>query len=159
MPENGELDAGTYLVTAFTAPFEITVPDGWEISGYWALGKDPSGEGGVFLPFQSAAYVPTHACAWRDALVDVDPSAEAFVDAMAAQVLTSSTPPVEVVVGDYSGFEFDHAAESDVDITDCDGGKICIHSEMVHECNHWYSAVTNISATASPSPARFRWPD
>ena len=41
---------------------------------------------------------------------------------MTAQASTASTPPVEVMVGDYSGFEFDHSVESDVDITDCDGG-------------------------------------
>ena len=39
---------------------------------------------------------------------------------MTAQASTVSTPAVEVMVGDYSGFEFDHAAESDVDFTDCD---------------------------------------
>ena len=26
LPESGELDTGTYLVTGFTVPFEITVP-------------------------------------------------------------------------------------------------------------------------------------
>ena len=26
---DAELDAGTYLVDAFTVPFEVTVPDGW----------------------------------------------------------------------------------------------------------------------------------
>ena len=75
---------------------------------------------GCRLTFCPAHYVPTDACAWRGALVQIDPTAEAFVDAMTAQASTVSTPPVEVMVGDYSGFEFDHAAESDVDITDCD---------------------------------------
>ena len=28
-PESGVLDAGTYLVTGYPVPFEITVPDGW----------------------------------------------------------------------------------------------------------------------------------
>jgi len=28
-PESGFLDAGTYLVTSYPVPFEITVPDGW----------------------------------------------------------------------------------------------------------------------------------
>ena len=54
---------------------------------------------------------------------------------MTAQTSTVSTPPVEVMVGDYSGFEFDHAVESDVDITACDGGKLCIYSDSAQDCN------------------------
>lgn len=29
LPDSGDIDAGTYLVTDFRVPFEITVPDGW----------------------------------------------------------------------------------------------------------------------------------
>ena len=89
----------------------------------------------VFLTFWPTPYVPTDACAWRDALVHIDPTAEAFVDAMTAQTSTASTPPVKVMVGDYSGLEFDHAAESDVDIADCDGGKLCIYSDSTQHCD------------------------
>ena len=111
------------------------------------LGKDDPdhpGEGAVFVTFWPADYVPTDACAWKGALVEVDPSAEAFVEAMTAQTSTASTPPVKVMVGDYSGFEFDHSVEGDVDITACDGDKFCIHSESSYECTRWYS--TRMSA-------------
>ena len=141
-PESGDLDAGTYLVTGYTVPFEITVPDGWEtVDGANLFKDDPNHpeDGAVFLVFWPADYVPTDACAWQGALVQVDPTAEAFVDAMTAQTSTVSTPPVEVVVGDYSGLEFDHSVESDVDITDCDGGKFCVHSDRAQECGRWYS--------------------
>ena len=84
--------------------------------------------------FYPATYVPTDACAWQGTLVEIDPTAEALVDAMAAQASTVSTPPVEVMVGDYSGFEFDHAAESDVDFTACDGGGLCIRSNSAQDC-------------------------
>ncbi|MFY9636128.1 MAG: hypothetical protein WAL27_15510, partial [Cellulosimicrobium cellulans] len=120
LPDSGDIAAGTYLVTDFTVPFEITVPDGWSTPDGDGLGKDDPdhpGEGAVFLTFWLADYVPTDACAWQGALVKPDPSAKAFVDAMTAQTSTASTPPVEVVVGDYSGFEFDHAVEGAVDIT------------------------------------------
>ena len=102
---------------------------------------DPNhpGEGAVFLVFWPADYVPTDACAWQGTLVQVGPTAEAFVDAMTAQTSTVSTTPYEVVVGDYSGLEFDHSVESDVDITDCDGGKFCVHSDRAQECGRWYS--------------------
>ena len=39
-PESGWIDAGTYLVTGYPVPFEITVPDGWETFDGASLGKD-----------------------------------------------------------------------------------------------------------------------
>lgn len=138
-PESGVIDAGTYLVTGYTVPFEITVPDGWVTYGDPGLGKDDPDlpdEWDIAVTFwPTPTHVPTDACAWQGALVQIDPTAEAFVDAMTAQASTVSTPPVEVTVGDYSGFEFDHAAESDVEITDCDGAKLCITSDSAQDCN------------------------
>jgi hypothetical protein len=145
LPENGDVDAGTYLVTSFTEPFEITVPDGWLTADGDGLSKDDPdhpGEGAVFVAWWPAKYVPMDACAWQGALVEVGPSAGAFVDAMTAQTSTASTPPVEVVVGDYPGFEFDHSVEGNVDIKACDRDKFCIHSEFSNECTRWYSTQT-----------------
>jgi len=137
-PESGVMDPGTYLATGFPVPFEFTVPDGWETFDGAGVGKDdpdlPDSWNATVL-FYPAQYVPTDGCAWRGTLVQVDPTAGAFVDAMTAQASTVSTPPGKVVVGDYSGFEFDHAVESDVDITDCDGGRICIYSDSAQDCN------------------------
>jgi hypothetical protein len=137
-PESGVIDAGTYLVTGYPVPFEITVPDGWVTYDGSGLGKDDPDlpdEWDVAVTFWPATHVPTDACAWSGALVQVDPTAKAFVDAMTAQASTVSTPPVKVMVGDYSGIEFDHAVESDVDITDCDGGKLCINSNSAQDCD------------------------
>ena len=143
-PESGVIDAGTYLVTGYPVPFEITVPAtspswyGWETFNGDSLGKnDPDlpDSWNATLVFYPVTYVPTDACAWRGALVQVDPTAEALVEAMTAQASTVSTPAVEVMVGDYSGSEFDYAVESDVDITDCDGGKICVHSGSAQDCD------------------------
>ncbi|WP_223252968.1 hypothetical protein [Arthrobacter sp. AFG7.2] len=60
---------------------------------------------------------------------------------MTAQTSTASTRPVEVLLGDYSGFESGHCVERDVDITACDRGKFCIHSEFSNECSRWYSSA------------------
>ena len=141
LPESGELDPGTYLVTGFTVPFEITVPDGWE-SGTWFLSKFPAEDAGVAVNFQPAEYVPTDACAWKGAIVEVDPSPQAFVDAMTAQTSTVTTPAVKVMVGGFPGLEYDHSVESDVDINDCDEGKICLHSDSANNCGRWHSRVT-----------------
>ena len=140
LPASGELDPGTYLVTGFTVPFEITVPEGWESEG-WFLFKSPSDEAGVAVNFQEPGYVPTDACAWKGAIVEVDPSPEAFAAAMAAQTSTVTTPAVEIMVSGFSALEFDHSVESDVDINDCDEGKICLHSDSGSNCARWHSAV------------------
>jgi len=138
-PESGFLDAGTYLVTSYPVPFEITVPDGWRTYNGAELGRDDPdlpNEWNAFLWFypDPVTHVPTDACAWKGALVEIDSTAEALVDAMTAQTSTQSTPAIEVMVGDYSGFEFDHAAESEVDIPNCDGGKFCISSDTAQDC-------------------------
>jgi hypothetical protein len=137
-PDSGVLDAGTYLVTGYPVPFEMTVPDGWRTYNGAELGRDDPDypdEWNVFLSFWPPRNVPTDACAWQGTLVEIAPTAEAFVDAMTAQASTVTTPPVKVMVGDYSGFEFDHAAESDVDFPACDGGKLCIISDSAQDCN------------------------
>jgi len=131
-PESGGIDPGTYLVTGYPVPFEITVPDGWE-SFDGGAGLDKGGV--IYLTFWPTPYVPTDACAWQGTLVQIDPTAEAFVDAMTAQTSTVSTPAVEVMVGDFSGFEFDHAAESDVDFTACDSGRLCVYSDSAQGCD------------------------
>ena len=144
LPASGDIDAGTYLVTGYTVPFEITVPDGWLTRDGISLAKDDPDhpdEGAVVLIFWPAYYVPTDACLWRGKLVEIDPTAKSFVDAMTAQTSTASTPPVEVVAGDYSGFEFDHSVEGAVDFTACDEGKFCVRSEESDICTRWYSSV------------------
>jgi hypothetical protein len=137
-PESGVLDAGTYLVTGYPVPFEMTVPDGWRTYNGAELGRDDPdlpNEWNVFVSFWPIDTVQADACAWKGALVQIDPTAEAFVDAMTAQASTISTPPVEVMVGDYSGFEFDYAVESDVDLIDCDDGMFCLYSDSAETCN------------------------
>jgi len=137
-PKRGILDAGTFLVTGYPVPFEMTVPDGWVTYNGSELGRDDPdvpNEWNVFVSFWPIDHVPTDACAWKGTLVQVDPTAEAFVDAMTAQASTVSTPPVEVMVGEYSGFEFDYAAESDVDPTDCDDGILCLYSGSAQYCD------------------------
>jgi hypothetical protein len=38
------------------------------------------------------------------------------------------------MAGDCSGFEFDHAADSGVDFTACDGVGLCIRSNSAQDC-------------------------
>jgi hypothetical protein len=131
LPENtGDeyLEPGTYLVTGFTVPFEITVPEGWKSFG-WGVLKDNGVDWQVFVNFLAPTSVPTDACRWRGTFIDVEPSPEAYVDAMAAQTSSQTTPPVEITVGEYSGYEFDYAVESGVDITTCDEARLCLFAD------------------------------
>jgi hypothetical protein len=149
-PESGELDSGTYLVTGYLVPFEITVPYGWVTYDGSGVGKDDPdhpNEWDIAVSFWPATHVSTDACAWRDSLVQIDPTAEAFVDAMTAQASTVTTPAVAVVMGGYSGFEFDYAVESDVDITDCDDGMFCFYSDSAQACNGRGSSHADVRMT------------
>ena len=40
-------------------------------------------------------------------------------------------------------FEFDHSVGADVNITDCDFGKICLHSDLGNNCTRWHSSVND----------------
>jgi hypothetical protein len=149
-PESGVIDAGTYLVTGYPVPFEMTVPDGWVTYNGAELGRDDPDfpdEWNVFVSFWPIDTVTTDACAWKGALVQIDPTAEAFVDAMTAQASTVTTPAVAVVMGGYSGFEFDYAVESDVDITDCDDGMFCFYSDSAQACNGRGSSHADVRMT------------
>ena len=78
LPESGDIDAGTYLVTDFTVPFEITVPDGWFALDSKSLGKDDPdhpAEWAVYITLWPANYVSKDACTWMGGLADVGPSA------------------------------------------------------------------------------------
>ena len=141
-PETGELDPGTYLVTGFTVPFEITVPVGWE-SGAWFLFRDVSEEAGVAVNFQVSGYVPTDACAWKGAIVEVDPSLRPSPLRWRHRRQRLPRPAVEIMVGGFPGLEFDHSVESDVDINDCDEQKICLHSDSANNCARWHSSVNS----------------
>ncbi|MET0887842.1 MAG: hypothetical protein ABWX92_15495 [Mycetocola sp.] len=141
LPDGGKLDPGTYLVNGFTVPFEITVPDGWE-SGGWFVYRSAPDDAGVAVNFQVDSYVPTDACAWKGTIVEVGPSLEAFASAMAAQTSTVTTPAVEIMLDGFTGLEFDHAVESNVDIRECDEQKICLHSDSASNCARWHSSVS-----------------
>lgn len=138
LPANGELAAGTYLVTGFTVLFEITVPDGWH-SGEWFVWSDVHDEYGVAVNFGTPGFVPTDACAWRGHIAEVGPSAKDFAEAMAAQTSTATTPAVDMDFGGLPALEFDHWVEDGIDVSACDGDQICLHSYVAYECNRWHS--------------------
>jgi len=141
LPYDGEVDAGTYIGSGYPVPFEITVPDGWEMKDGWLLIKGGDDPEAVFLNFLLPRYVPTDACAGSRTLAEVEPTVQAFADALAAQSSTTTTAPVDVAVGDYAGVEFDLSVDSGIDIADCASSHICIHSETSGHCTRYYQSV------------------
>lgn len=136
-----ELDAGTYLVTSFAVPFEITIPDGWTGADDWLLVKGRDDPAAVFLNFLTPRFVPPSACDWYRTLAEVDPSVEGFATALAEQTSTVTTDPVPVTLGGYDGVEFGLAVEGVARMIDCDQARICIHSELSGDCTRWYTNV------------------
>lgn len=140
--QDGELDAGTYLLNTFTVPLEVTVPDGWTFVMDRVLRKDVGDTEGVFVWFGRATHVPVDACDWSGTMTEVEPTVRGFVDALTEQTSTTTSAPAEVTVTGYSGLEFDYSVEGVANLSDCFGDKICIHSESV-SCTRWYnSSVT-----------------
>lgn len=141
LPYEGDLDAGTYLATAFTVPFEITVPDGWSMAFGDLLEKELSPGMGVFLTFPRPTHVPADACAWSGTITQIGPSVDDFVDALATTASTTTTAPADVTSGGFSGVEFALAVESGIDITDCSHDQVCIHSTGSSSCSRYYQTV------------------
>jgi hypothetical protein len=143
LPQNEEeLDAGTYLVTGFTVPFSITVPDGWSSFG-WGVLKADAVEWKVFVNFQIPTSVPADACAWKGTFAEFEPTPEAFAGVMAAQTSTETSPPVPITMGDYAGVEYDYWIESGVDPLDCDTERLCLWAtDGYSECTRGYEHPT-----------------
>lgn len=134
IPSNVELDPGTYLVGAFTVPFEVTVPDGWTYSSDKGLleGRD------VFLKFDTAGFVPVDACAWSTPLTQVGPTVDEFADALAAAESTTTSAPIDVEIDGYAGVEFDLAIDADVVMDECRDSHVCIHSVTATYCSRYF---------------------
>jgi hypothetical protein len=140
LPLDGDLDAGTYVVTGFTVPFEVTVPAGWRIHDGWRLIREaPAME--VFVTFLNPAYVPADACVWSPPIPKVEATVKGFVDALVDQTSTTTTAPTEIMVGDYAGLEFDYAVESGVGDSGCRSGHVCVYAEEPKSCARWYISV------------------
>ena len=163
LPLDGGLDAGTYFVTGFTVPFEVTVPDGWRILDGWRLIRDVDGVRTVFLHLPGPHPRPNGRLrSGRHRIPEVEPTIEGFADALAAQTSTTTTAPTEVMVGDYRGLEFDFGVESDIDINDCPAATSAstrrarrlhavVHGVTERETTAWSICTANVPSCPSAS--------
>ena len=133
---SGRLVAGDYVLYPFVADaaymsVTVTVPDGWQGFPDWAiLGPDgTAAPGGIGIAFRQAAGVYDDPCHWDRAGTGsydqpgetvVGPTVDDLVADLRANRSYVSTPPVDVVIGGYSGKQLDLQLPSDVDFATCD---------------------------------------
>jgi hypothetical protein len=129
------LPAGRYVLRPYktTAPnleIAFTLPDGWNVVGDFSPGAGnpgpPAGSGFAFLSTNSLFSDPCH---WNTTDADrategdvaVGPTAADLANAIAAQTAYTSTAPVDVSLGGYSGKRLDIQLPDEIDFaTECD---------------------------------------
>jgi hypothetical protein len=134
LPE-GNLTAGRYAVQPFGIPdegltIEMTVPDGWDGIGDWALASPDglAGPKGLGLAFLRPAGLFSDPCRW-DALgngtwpqapdVAGGDTVDSLVAALQAQTAYEVSAPVDVTIGGFAGKRVDLDLP-DTDVTRCD---------------------------------------
>lgn len=132
------VDAGTYVVSGFDIPFEITLDDGWTQYEDFALIKDDA----VFVSFWSPTHTPAEACDWNGTFQQIEPDADAFLDALVRQTSTSVSDPRGTMVSGYVGWEVEVALEPGIDPADCTRDIACLHSQGSGSCGRYFAHAT-----------------
>jgi hypothetical protein len=108
LPAQGTLEPGTYLAGSFPLRVALTVPQGYEAFGGWAVLKhadDPLGilAVGVWEP-GDVSRVYADPCNWSAGqLVDPGPTADDFVAAISEQPGRNPSAPVDVTLAGWEG--------------------------------------------------------
>jgi hypothetical protein len=123
LSENHGLCAGQSGCTESSAddPIRIsfTVPDGWALAEEVAVTKPSASTvapGGMSLHFLRGGWLFSGPCVKIDGPPDIEvgPSVDDFVDALAAHPLLDTTTPVEVKLGGFSGKYLDLQLPADI---------------------------------------------
>ena len=137
---DGTLGAGTYrlspLASAPNLRIDATIPAGWQGFGSWAI-LGPKGTGapqGTGIGFIAATGIFTDPCHWDRAGngswpqpgIDVGPTVDDLVNALKSSTAYTSTTPVAITLGGYSGKRID--LQLPADITGCDTGRYFVFS-------------------------------
>ena len=135
---DGDLEAGTYAINPFPSPndtirFTITVPEGWQTvpegwlgagpgimpaTGSWA----PAGTGMSFLKVDGLYSDPCNDNL-GDPDIEVGPTVDDLVTALASQPMYEATTPTDVVVDGYGGVRMDLLLPAGIDLSSCEGGR------------------------------------
>lgn len=118
----GSLEAGTYLMDdpRLTAvPFTFTVPEGWSARADGVIyTNDGSSSELNFYPFV-VTHVYTDACQSEGALDEIGPAVDDLVEALADQLGSDASSPVDVTFGGYTAKRIDMSIPADQDTSTC----------------------------------------
>lgn len=143
LPSSGALAPATYVTTPFVRPgsaeacmtppqsgcvetsaddsirITFTVPDGWEPDpihyGIWLTGKGNVAPGGASVFFERGGWLYSDPChSTPPPTIQVGPSADDFANALANDRSLTTTAPVAVTLGGYSGKYMDLQIPSDI---------------------------------------------
>jgi hypothetical protein len=135
----GPVPAGTYVAHPFLAPngsigFQLTLPDGWEAGG--PQGRAPVGgapatgfEGpdGMSMGFLTITSLEPDPCNWKEGTdVEVGPTVDDLVTALAGNPGYETTDPADVTLGGFSGKRIDVQVPADLDLATCDDGQFWV---------------------------------
>lgn len=135
---DGPLAAGMYETTPFPPPddaiqFTITVPDGWsaDLRGpavFPSIGDGTSGPAGAAMVFLRDVGLYADPCHGNTGEPDVQvgPTVDDLVAALANHGAYESTTATDVVVDGYAGKQVELLMPSDIDFATCDGGQFWV---------------------------------
>lgn len=130
----GPLEPGTYVVTigtAFDATHRITisVPDGWEAFGGFAVEGPAPDEVGLW----NVDNVFADPCRWSGTLLDppVGPRVDDLVVALANLRGRHVSTPTEVRVDGFAGKQIELTVPAEINPADCDGGEFRTWTEQL----------------------------
>ena len=124
--EDVELSRGTYAIDltklAGGGPayptVELTVPDGWQSFGGWAVGRVGEDVPPVAIQFWDVAEVYGDPCAWRGTETDPGLGVKGLVAALVAQPMREPSEPEPVTVDGAPGLYLEWSVPSDIAVDD-----------------------------------------
>jgi hypothetical protein len=135
----GLVPAGTYVAHPFVAPndsigFRFALPGGWQgggPSGRAPVGVLPTtgqeGPNGMSMGFLTVTSLAGDPCKWKEAIdIEVGPTVDDLVTALAANPGYETTEPVDVTLGGFSGQRIDVQVPADLDLATCDDGQFWV---------------------------------
>ena len=159
---DGPLEAGTYTTMPFPSPddaiqFTFTVPDGWtgDLRGpavFPSSGDGTSGPAGAAMALLRVAGLYDDPCQGNTGQPDIQvgPTVDDLVTALADRSAYESTAATDVVVDGYAGKQLELLMPSDIDFATCDGGQFWVWDRAPYAQglgNRWQVTILDVDGT------------
>jgi hypothetical protein len=158
---DGPLEAGTYATMPFPSPddaiqFTFTVPDGWAAESpgavFPAIGDGTSGPAGAAMVFVRVVGLYADPCQGNTGQPDIQvgPTVDDLVTALADHGAYESTAATDVVVDGYAGKQLELLIPSDIDFATCDDGQFWVWDAAPYAQgpgNRWQVTILDVDGT------------